>query len=164
MNIDMLQSAKRDNYATLMLTTAAPVPVYKGEVISVIHEELFACFSIGYSYALTIIESCKGPVSVDLLDFGDISYAEWERNEKIAMTAPHTIDTLSAAAFDSVKSWASDVNAFYNSDLLKKMVYDLCDDWFQIGTMARADTYASFVHDLDDAITEARKAVSHVQR
>lgn len=154
------------NYTDFALATAAPTPVHRGEVISVIAEELWACFSIGYGYALGVVANSTRDLTEtnEALSRADISWSAYEAEGKVDITPPHVVDTLAEAALASTQSWAKDVNAFYNTDLLRKMVYELCNDWFEVGTKARPDTFPAFEAEYCSAVAEAISAVQHITR
>lgn len=147
------------------LETAAPYPAQRCEVLSVIVTELYACFSIGMGYGLgcaneqvTDPNDPRGIAPNEALSRGDINWPAFERNEANAIGEPGEVDVIANRALESVKLWASDVNAFYNADILRNMVFGLCNDYFQIGTMVRADTIPAFLNDFSAAIQQAIEA------
>jgi hypothetical protein len=150
-----------DNLNTAFhLQTAAPVAVHQCEVISVIAEELFGCFSIGYGYALAV----SLDIPNEATSRADISWSAFETTSKVDMSPPQSVDHIAEAALESVKQWAKDVNAFYNNELLKAMVYKLCNDYFEIGTLARPNTVDSFLCDFRAGIDEAMQACNTIDR
>lgn len=154
-----------------LMTTAAPVPVHCCEVITIIMEELWACFSMGYTTAIAMLNEMtiderdpRGTPANEILSRMDINWSSLEKEDLIDVETPALVDYIAESAMKSVVSWAGDVNAFYNAKLLREMVQKLCDDYFQIGAMARPDTIKVFIDDFNAAVLEAVEAQKAVVR
>ncbi len=108
--------------------TVAPVPAHTCEIVTVICDELHAALFVGWGTrrAIEVADVTESSMFVNRLDFNR------DEIEKGCTPFP-VVHALSLEALGSVKSWAKDVGAFYNNDLLHEAVVDLIADWFQAG-------------------------------
>jgi len=87
--------------------TVAPKPAHICELVTVICDELHAALFIGWGSRVAAQAEPSG-MYVDRLDFKRLAPED-------GCTAPEVVHAISRTALASVKDWAKDVGAFYNS-------------------------------------------------
>lgn len=121
------------HYSLELHATCAPTPVHVSEIVSVICDELHAALFLGFGTKTAVHVATSGTYA-DRLDFK--REANGLPNESVDIDSPPVYDALVSFAIESVKSWAKDVGAFYNTDLLTKTVNELLNDWWVAGLQA----------------------------
>jgi hypothetical protein len=138
------------NFSNYEHRTASSQPVHAAEIVSVIANELLA--ATAYGFACKVIFQAKGFDS-ELSGHFDAVHASGQ--DGIDMSPDHIVWNIQLDAQKSVKSWAKDLNAFYNNQLLIDLINELVIEWFEAGT--KATNLEPAIESLEAFLEDARK-------
>jgi len=129
--------------------TLAPEAATLSDIISVIADELTSMLILGFGTRA----ACDLSEATSFRDCLDVDPNDLTKG----CGQPVAGHYITREAIDSCKSWARDVSAFYNADLLGSTVTELLDDKFQTGfTLTSLDELRAELLALDGLIAIAR--------